>query len=108
MPRKGKKGPKDPWQGLDEEERAAMDGEKDNEKLKGRIAKAAMDSAAFAAAKREDQDLKAKSQAATEAGAVYREAAKTNGLRIAYAMVVLKGRGVDVPSVQDIVKTAQA
>lgn len=82
MARKMKfRGPKDPFSKLDDEFKEAVAHMQEPE-ARDRIAKITMDTAALLAQKSNDQDLKAKQSIAREAGAVYREATKMNGLRV--------------------------
>lgn len=98
---KAKKGPFDD---LDDEYKAAIDGGTVDE-VKDRIVKAALDSQSMIDAKEADFDLKAKQEAAADAAKVYTEAAKMNKLRIKYAHQALRMRGIRV-NVSDLAKNA--
>lgn len=57
------------------------------------VAKVAKDNQALQDAKKQDQDLKSKSEAYREAGAVYRESASASKLKIRYARAMLEASG---------------
>jgi hypothetical protein len=79
---------KDPFAALDQDFKDAIAGMDEGE-IRDRIAKISLDDAALKEAKSNDEDLKQVQSIAREAGAVYREGAKMNSLRIKFARRVL-------------------
>ena len=67
----------------------------DREQLKDYLAKVAMDTANLQKMQEEDQDLKEKKAAASEAGVIYRDGKKRNYQRVKLAMRVLGDKGGD-------------
>lgn len=86
------KQPKDEFEDLPGEFKEAIAG-MDEAEIRDRIAKISLDNAALMEAKEQDDDLKIKKEIAKEAGAVYREGAKANKLKIKYARRVLGDKG---------------
>lgn len=82
---------KDPFASLDEEFKAAVP-TMTSEDIKRRVADIALELDRLLEAKKEDQDLQKKLEAAKEAGAIYREGQKGARLRIRFAQTVLQGR----------------
>lgn len=91
-----KRGPKikDPYAEVPQEFRDTMMAA-DDKTINEKIAEIAKNNAALQEAKDQDQDLKDKKAAASEAGAVYREGAKACKQKIKYLRDILAGRGRD-------------
>ncbi len=83
---------KSPWADLDVEFKENVAGMTDEE-ISQRIAEVAMNEVENLAAKKADQDLKEKRDAAKFAGEQYSEATKMNRLRISFAHSILEARG---------------
>lgn len=92
MARRGSRGPKDPFAKLDSDFKDGIASMGEAE-IRDRIAKITLDNAAIQEKKKDDSDLKAKLSEARDAGAVYRDAAKMNKLRIEYCRRVLGDKG---------------
>jgi ElaB/YqjD/DUF883 family membrane-anchored ribosome-binding protein len=92
MARRGFKGPKDPYEDLDSDYKDAI-AASTVEDINKRIAEIAKNEQDNLKAKGDDQDLKEKKEAATEAGKQYKDASKQNRLRILFAMRVLGDKG---------------
>ena len=83
---------KDPFDALDNGVKDALTS-MSIEEVKKRVAEIALDLDRLMEAKKADQDLAEKTEAAKFAGEVYREGSKDARLRIRYANVVLTARG---------------
>lgn len=94
--RKGRKGPKDPFDGLSNEFRAKVDAAPD-EVVNKEIRDAALYAVALADAKKKDLDLKSAQERVKDAGAVYKDGAKQCNLKIQYCKTLLRSRGREVP-----------
>jgi len=90
MPRGRKKG--NPFDSLDADWKSNVENMRSDE-IKVRVAEIALELDRLMEAKKEDQDLKEKTEAAKEAGRVYREGKKGAELRIRYAQTILEARG---------------
>lgn len=90
MPRGRKK--KDPFDMLSTEERDGIASMNDDE-IRNRIAKAAMDQAALEEARKLDQDLAEKTEAKKYAEAPYREGRKRLKQLVSYSRQLLDARG---------------
>lgn len=91
MPRKAA-GPKDPFADLPEDFRNDIDS-KDRVEIRKVIAQVALDQVDLMDAQKADEDYHNLKEQAAEAGAVYRDGTKSNKLKIAYAKMVLEGKG---------------
>jgi len=83
---------KSPWAALDDGFKDALAALNDDE-IHRRIAEVALNEVANQEAKKVDEDLKEKVEAAKFAGETYREATKMNKLRIGFAHSILEARG---------------
>jgi hypothetical protein len=93
MPRrKGQTGPKDPFEGLDEEYKDLISRLEDD-KVRQKIAEVAMAQVDLMAAKEADTDFQSLREQTKDAGAIYRDGTKANKLKIAFAKQVLGDRG---------------
>lgn len=94
MPRgvKGSKTEKNPFDALDPEIKAKIEGS-DDEQIKAIVAEVAMNQAALMERKKADQDLKEKREALKLASEGYTEGTKRNKQVITYARVILSARG---------------
>jgi hypothetical protein len=86
---------KDPFDALDTDEKDKLAAMAPDD-IKGYIARVAMDQENLLKARDEDQDLQEKKEAASEAGAIYKEGSKRNRLRTKYAMRCLGDKGGDI------------
>lgn len=86
------KGKFDDLKDIDQEFMSAVESKSDEE-VHAMIAQVALNDAALTAAKKLDEDLKEKKEAAKFANEPYSKGAKMNKLRIAYARQVLNLRG---------------
>ena len=86
---------KSPFADLDEEFKEAV-AAMSVEDIKKRVAEVALNLDQLLEAKKGDQDLIDKMEAAKTAGAVYREGTKMSRLKIRYAVTILDARGVKV------------
>lgn len=104
---KGKGGglKKDPFADLTEDFKAAIDGG-DRDAILAVMGKVAGDQHELMEAKELDLDFKEKQEAASEAGAVYRDGTKLNKLKIKYAKLALDTRGRTLKSAVQEVKEA--
>jgi hypothetical protein len=93
MGRKGRgRAPKDPYEGLSPEWRAAVDGGTDEE-IKAKLAEAALEFRQIEEDKASDGDYVAAKQRLSSAGAQYRERSKAVKLKCKFAKKVLESRG---------------
>lgn len=92
MARKQRK-EKDPFEDLNDEFRAKIDGASETD-LREEIANIALADGELMAAKQLDQDLKEKRQAASIAGAIYREGFTANRLKQKYIRQTMESRGL--------------
>jgi len=83
---------KDPFASLDAEFKDGV-ANMPIEDIKKRVAEIALELDRLMEAKKKDQDLEEKLEAAKDAGAVYREGQKSAKLRIRYAQTILEARG---------------
>jgi predicted neutral ceramidase superfamily lipid hydrolase len=83
---------KDRFEDLDSDYKSAIDSASEEE-IRRRISEAALNEAQNQENKKQDQDLKEKKEAAKMAGEQYKEATKSNKLRIGYARSILEARG---------------
>ncbi len=83
---------KDPWADLDQDFKSAIEGG-DEAMIRAKISEVAIVNAQLMDAKDQDLDLAEKSEIFKEAGAVYREGAKQNKLKIKYAKKMLESQG---------------
>jgi hypothetical protein len=90
---------------LDEEWRNDLMGRTDEEVDK-EIRTAAMNLVTLEMAKEFDEDLKSLKDQLATANAQYTDGKKTNLVKIEFLIEVLRGRGVDVPSVEDFIRSA--
>ena len=98
-----KKGPPDPYKGLNKDFRGEVDSMKDEE-IDARIKDVALADSALAEAKKSDEDLRRLRETVAAANEPYKEGAKTNALKIRYMRDVLASRGRDVPTAGDFAK----
>lgn len=92
MGKRGKQEKKDPFELAPQEFKDSVNAASDGE-INAKIAEVAMNDAALADAKKEDQDLTEKKGAVKEASRQYVEGRNANRAKIAYARDVLKARG---------------
>lgn len=83
---------KSKFDGLDEEFKSAVSSMKDDE-VRSRVSKVALDQQRLDELKTTDTDLAACREKYSAAGAMYRDGAKLNKLRISYCLQTLKSRG---------------
>jgi hypothetical protein len=83
---------KNPFADLSDEFKAAVDSMNIDE-IKKRVAEVSLSQCEIMAAKKLDEDYISKKELAKEAGAVYRESTKQNGLKISYCKSVLDAKG---------------
>ncbi len=86
--------PKSKFEDLDKDYMTSIESATDDE-IRAKIAQVALNNAALQEAKGEDQQLAELKEQVKEAGAIYREGAKANKLRIEYARYMLDSRGKD-------------
>lgn len=79
---------------------------KESEEIKMEIGKVAMSSAALKLAQKADQDLANLKEQVQVAGAVYKDGLKANDIKIEYMIDQLHYRGVEIPCIEDFLKTA--
>lgn len=91
MPRK-QSAPKDPFADVPEEFRDAID-RMDRDDIKKMIAQVVIGQLELMEAQKADADYQSLKEQFREAGAVYREGTKANGLKIQYARQALEGKG---------------
>lgn len=77
------------------------------EEVNAAIRKSAIDNVVLAMAKELDEDLKRLQEELATARQQYTEGTKLNNIRIEFLVEVLRGRGVDVPSVEDFLEGAK-
>lgn len=90
--KKGFKGPKDPFADLSEDFRSAVEGSS-REEIESRIVKVVLDDVTLRKAKKDDQDLKEKQEAASFAAGIYRDGFKANKLKIEFMKKALDDKG---------------
>jgi len=83
---------KDPYKDLPPEFKEAIPS-MDVVDIRKTVAKVALDQAELNIAQKADQDLADKKEIAKEAGAVYKESAKLNKLKISYCRSILENKG---------------
>jgi DNA polymerase III delta prime subunit len=91
-PRKNFGEKKDPFEELDEDFKNSIQA-MDEADIRRRISDVALADAALRIAKDDDMDLQKAKEVAKEAGAIYREGAKANKLKISFCKRVLEDRG---------------
>lgn len=85
---------KDKFADLDQEIKTAICSMNEAE-IRSKLSEVSLNQAALMAAKEEDQDLKEKKEAASDAGTIYRDGTKQNRLTVEYARQVLGDRAKD-------------
>jgi hypothetical protein len=90
--RRGRKGPKDPFEALPGEFKDAVLGS-DEATIRQRISEVALAQAEMNETEKLDLDFQSKKEAAKVAGEVYREGKKLNQLKIKYMRQVLQSQG---------------
>ena len=83
---------KDPFEALESDFKNLIEN-LPSEDVKKKVAEVAFELDRLMEAKKADQDLAEKTEAAKDAGAIYREGAKMAKLRIRYASMILEARG---------------
>lgn len=96
----GRKSSKDPFAKLDQDFKDEINAASP-EAIRGKIAQIALNQAAMDEAQEADIDLAQKKEAASQAGAIYREARKMNKLRNKYARIMLGEKGGDNGAVEE-------
>jgi hypothetical protein len=85
-------GPKDPFEDLSQDFRDAVDAQTRDD-IKKTICQVTLDQLELDEAQKADEDYQNLKEQFREAGAVYRDGAKANKLKIKYAKMVLEGKG---------------
>jgi FtsZ-binding cell division protein ZapB len=91
MPRKAA-GPKDPFADLSEDFRDSID-RMTRDEIKAAICGVTLAQLELEEAQKADEDYQSLKEQFSEAGAIYREGAKSNKLKIQYAKQALEGKG---------------
>ena len=91
---------------LPEDWRNDVLGTRSNEDINKLIRDAAINNIVLKLAKENDPDLAALKEQMATATEMYKAGEKENNLKIEFLVEVLRGRGVDVPSIEDFVRGA--